>query len=165
MRLSRMRVPLFGSSWKLGELIDQTYISINNFLRIYPKSKLSFSSKANFLQPECLMYAVTDQNFCRVYGLWHFGSVIPPRTGGIGGSEKAVPIYSVLQSKVTIRVSLNILVISRTKKKIRVNGNYSRQNSKKTSIWWLRVIKDLKERHVQLFCIQLLICNYQICDL
>ena len=31
MRLSRMRVPLFGSSWKLGELIDQTYISINNF--------------------------------------------------------------------------------------------------------------------------------------
>ena len=25
MRLSRMRVPLFGSSWKLGEIIDQTY--------------------------------------------------------------------------------------------------------------------------------------------
>ena len=31
VRLSRMRVPLFESAWKLGELIDQTYISTNNF--------------------------------------------------------------------------------------------------------------------------------------
>ena len=35
---------------------------------VFIQSKLSFSFKANLLQPEFLMCAVTDLNFCRMYG-------------------------------------------------------------------------------------------------